>query len=242
MPASHLVARKPVAANSGFFDQDEMNAMAFGGSMRSTAASRPSDRAIGSLLTLALHGALAAVVLVVLTAPHPELPSATIMVSMITAPTPKAVQPQPTQLPKPLPVARSPLPPPRSLLATPAQTPASTAPAEQAPAPPPASPPTPAVETAVTLPRFDAAYLDNPAPPYPPLARRMREQGNVLLRVLVNSAGTAERVELKTSSGSTRLDQSALETVKHWRYVPARQGSQAVTSWVLVPISFTLGG
>lgn len=98
-----------------------------------------------------------------------------------------------------------------------------------------------AADVAVIPPRFDAAYLDNPAPPYPPLARRMGEQGNVVLRVLVSSVGTAEQVALKSSSGSMRLDQSALETVKRWRFVPARQGTEAVAAWVLVPISFSLG-
>jgi protein TonB len=98
-----------------------------------------------------------------------------------------------------------------------------------------------APQVAVTPPRFDAAYLDNPSPPYPTMSRRMGEQGKVLLRVLVNADGSAAQVELKNSSGSSRLDQSALDTVKRWRFVPAKLGTQAVTAWVLVPISFTLG-
>ena len=89
-------------------------------------------------------------------------------------------------------------------------------------------------------PQFNADYLDNPAPPYPPLARRMREQGKVVLRVLVSADGRAEKVELRATSGSPRLDQSAQETVKHWKFVPARQGDEKVAAWVLVPISFTL--
>ena len=62
----------------------------------------------------------------------------------------------------------------------------------------------------------------------------------MILRVLVTSSGTAEAVELNTSSGSSRLDQAAIETIKHWRFVPARQGDQPVAAWVLVPITFTL--
>jgi protein TonB len=99
-----------------------------------------------------------------------------------------------------------------------------------------------ATAPAVVLPRFDAAYLQNPPPAYPPLARRMGEQGRVFLRVLVAADGVAHQVELKTTSGSTRLDYAALETVKRWRFVPARQGDQAVAAWVVVPISFTLEG
>jgi protein TonB len=70
----------------------------------------------------------------------------------------------------------------------------------------------------------------------------MNEQGRVVLRVLVNADGLAERVELRTSSGSSRLDQSALETVRSWKFVPARQGANPVAAWVLVPISFSLQG
>jgi protein TonB len=94
----------------------------------------------------------------------------------------------------------------------------------------------------VTPPRYNADYLRNPPPPYPALARRMREQGKVLVRVLVNVDGGAERVELKSSSGSDRLDQSALETIKGWKFVPARQGDTSVPAWVIVPITFALEG
>ncbi len=54
------------------------------------------------------------------------------------------------------------------------------------------------------------------------------------------AAGRAETVDVRTSSGSPRLDNAALETVRRWRFVPARQGDHAVAAWVLVPINFTL--
>jgi protein TonB len=47
---------------------------------------------------------------------------------------------------------------------------------------------------------------------------------------------------VQKTSGFSRLDQAALETVKHWRFVPARRGSQIVPAWVVVPISFSLEG
>ena len=100
--------------------------------------------------------------------------------------------------------------------------------------------PSAAAPSPVTPPSFNAAYLDNPAPAYPALARRAGEQGRVLLRVLVSAGGTAEVVEIHTSSSSPRLDSAALETVKRWRFVPARQGDVRVAAWVLVPINFTL--
>jgi len=94
----------------------------------------------------------------------------------------------------------------------------------------------------VVPPSFSASYLENPAPVYPPLSRRVGEQGKVMLRVLVSAKGTADTVELRASSGSSRLDDAALESVKHWRFVPARQGDQPVAAWVLVPITFSLKG
>jgi protein TonB len=88
--------------------------------------------------------------------------------------------------------------------------------------------------------RFDADYLKNPAPAYPPLARRMGEEGKVVLRVSVTPLGTADSVEIKTSSGSQRLDDAAQKTVRNWRFVPAKRGETALQSWVLVPIIFKL--
>lgn len=93
----------------------------------------------------------------------------------------------------------------------------------------------------VTAPAFDAAYLENPAPPYPAMARRLHEQGRVILRVLVNPRGAADEVQLRTSSGHARLDEAALETVRRWKFVPAKRGTEPVAAWVLVPVSFNLG-
>ncbi|MDR0578840.1 MAG: energy transducer TonB [Candidatus Accumulibacter sp.] len=93
---------------------------------------------------------------------------------------------------------------------------------------------------AVTGARFDAAYLNNPAPPYPPQSRRLGEEGKVILRVLVSKDGDALEVDLDVSSGSGRLDESALRAVRRWKFVPARRGGAPVESRVLVPILFKL--
>ena len=87
---------------------------------------------------------------------------------------------------------------------------------------------------------FEADYLRNPAPPYPQMSRRMGEEGKVILRVRVTPEGTAGNVEVRTSSGSQRLDDSALRTVRNWRFIPAKRGATAIESWVLVPIIFKL--
>lgn len=88
--------------------------------------------------------------------------------------------------------------------------------------------------------RFDADYLKNPAPPYPSLSRRLGEAGKTVLRVHVLPEGIPDHVDIKTSSGSVRLDESAQRTVRTWKFIPARRGGTPVESWVLVPITFRL--
>lgn len=119
-----------------------------------------------------------------------------------------------------------------------ALTPLAVPPAPTVAAPPAAPAATPVAVP--TQPRFDTDYLDNPKPPYPAISRRLAEQGRVVLRVHVEADGRAGEVQLQTSSGSPRLDQSALDTVRRWQFVPARLGPEPVAAWVLVPIAFTL--
>ena len=89
-------------------------------------------------------------------------------------------------------------------------------------------------------PVFNADYLHNPKPRYPLIARRLKMEGTVVVRVLVSPAGKAEIVRLGASSGSSVLDQAALNAVQGWSFVPAQQGSRPVSAWVDVPIRFRL--
>lgn len=93
---------------------------------------------------------------------------------------------------------------------------------------------------AILPPQFDAAYLRNPEPDYPALSRRLREEGRVVLRVLVTEEGTPQQIELRQTSGHPRLDQAALEAVRRWRFAPARRGADRLAAWVLVPLAFSL--
>jgi periplasmic protein TonB len=152
---------------------------------------------------------------------------APIMVSLLSAP-PKVIEP-PKPPPKPKP----------QMIATPAPTPSvMEAPPMEAVPPPPAA--EPVAPLPITPPNFVAAYLDNPPPEYPAASRKLREAGRVLLRVWVSEAGRANQVELDTSSGFPRLDQAAIEAVRRWRFVPARQGDTPVPASVKVPITFEL--
>src|SRR6266700_8107449 len=66
------------------------------------------------------------------------------------------------------------------------------------------------------------------------------EEGVVALRVLVRRDGSVGDVQIATSSGSARLDQSARDVVTDWRYRPATVNGAPVDSWVPVNIIWAL--
>jgi periplasmic protein TonB len=89
-------------------------------------------------------------------------------------------------------------------------------------------------------PDFKAAYLNNPKPPYPRMAVRQQIEGTVLLLVRVLPNGQPGDVRVEQSSGNKLLDDSALQTVKNWRFVPAQKEGVAISAEVRVPIVFSL--
>jgi periplasmic protein TonB len=91
-----------------------------------------------------------------------------------------------------------------------------------------------------TEPDYKAAYLNNPPPAYPMVARRNGLQGRVVLHVEVLANGTCGKINIKSSSGYAMLDNAALNTVKTWRFTPARQGGLAVDKWFMIPVQFSL--
>lgn len=101
--------------------------------------------------------------------------------------------------------------------------------------------PTAEQETVRTFePDVQAAYKENPKPPYPKIAFRMGAEGTVTVQVEVNEDGTVNAVRVDQSSGNQLLDQSALETIKGWRFRSARKDGAMSRSVVKVPITFRL--
>lgn len=88
--------------------------------------------------------------------------------------------------------------------------------------------------------RAEADYLNNPKPTYPRLSKRLGEQGEVRLKVLVATDGRVVSVQLNLSSGYERLDETAITSVKQWRFKPATQGGEPLETWVEVPVKFVL--
>lgn len=107
------------------------------------------------------------------------------------------------------------------------------------PAPPPA-PPAPPAPLASYGASEDTSYRRYKPPRYPPQAVRQRQEGEVVLRVLVGTDGNVVQIEVEKSSRSRLLDRAAMDAVKDWKFNPGMREGKAIQSWVLVPISFKL--
>jgi protein TonB len=84
------------------------------------------------------------------------------------------------------------------------------------------------------------ACLHCPEPPYTDEARKAKLQGNVTLRVLIGADGRAMRIQLVKGLG-LGLDEQALQAVRSWRFVPARDARrQPVPTWVTIETRFQL--
>ena len=80
----------------------------------------------------------------------------------------------------------------------------------------------------------------NPAPPYPYAAIQQQQEGLVTLEAVIDKAGRPVSVEITQRSGFPLLDQSALRTVRRWKFDPAHIGFLPVQSRIVIPIRFVL--
>ncbi|MCU1789087.1 energy transducer TonB [Pectobacterium polaris] len=130
--------------------------------------------------------------------------------------------------------------------------------AEPQPAARPAAEPTPAVpEAAATLTTASKGNLmqNNPGaqpkqvasvgcsvpqPDYPRRAKRLQQEGDVLVRLVINPEGRLIRYDIARSSGYDMLDQAALAAVAQARCTPYRENGQAITVMTIQPVNFRL--
>jgi protein TonB len=158
------------------------------------------------------------------------------------------VPPAPVKQPAPQNVQRATAPAPQPVaLAEPTPSPAPNAPvgtAEPQPSAPPmaavAAQAAPAPPARLELPSSDADYLQNPKPAYPPLSRRLGEQGKVTVRALIGADGAVKSASVGQSSGHPRLDDAAVAAVLKWRFVPGKRGGIAEAMWHQIPVNFVL--
>jgi protein TonB len=174
------------------------------------------------------------------------LPAA-VYVTFVAPPAP----PRPAEAPLPTPAA---LPPPAMVV--PSLPVLAVAPAENAISLPQAAPadkaapavlavlaaaaPVPAVAAGPKTLTTGVEYLQAPQPVYPPLSKRMGEQGKVVLRILVNEKGQPDQVVVQTSSGSARLDEAGRQAALRALFKPHIEDGRPVAVFVIVPLNFTL--
>jgi protein TonB len=81
-------------------------------------------------------------------------------------------------------------------------------------------------------------YVRASPPVYPRESQRRREHGTVILRVLVDPAGRPAQIRVERSSGFERLDAAAREAVAKFLFRPYEVNGVAQAAQVLIPIGF----
>jgi periplasmic protein TonB len=175
-------------------------------------------------------------------------PPAAIAPLLPVVPRRQLVEQPPAPAPPPLPVPPQEPPPaePEPQEAPPAEP--EPAPSMHSEADPLTAPQTPDAREKKEKPTTDQAavqasvplYHLNPPPLYPAVARRRNYEGTVVIDVLVDRQGRAAQARIAQSSGYTILDNSALNSVKQWRFEPGRRFGTTVEMWVQVPVRFSL--
>ena len=85
--------------------------------------------------------------------------------------------------------------------------------------------------------------IDGPKPHYPIASRRLREEGEVLVRLCIDSRGEVEKAQIQKSSGYQNLDHSALSALSKWRFVASSQLlNSSFAECFRFPVRFTLEG
>jgi periplasmic protein TonB len=78
----------------------------------------------------------------------------------------------------------------------------------------------------------------NAIPPYPQEARAAGKTGMVVLKVVILADGTVAKVDVLR--GEEPFVSAAVETVKRWKYEPARYQGQPITVYRIIQIPFKL--
>jgi protein TonB len=86
----------------------------------------------------------------------------------------------------------------------------------------------------------DSDWVRVPEIEYPLAARRLREEGTVVVRALIDTRGVPRQVVLQRSSGHSRLDQAALRAAMSARVRPRTENGVPFEFWIAMPLAFEL--
>ncbi|PCK00209.1 MAG: hypothetical protein COA45_00020 [Zetaproteobacteria bacterium] len=77
-------------------------------------------------------------------------------------------------------------------------------------------------------------------PKYPKRSIKMRQEGIVLLHVLISKVGKRIKIKIHKPSQYALLNKAALKAVKKWTFSPYVVNGVPVRSWVEIPIEFKI--
>ncbi|MDX3900394.1 MAG: energy transducer TonB [Sphingobium sp.] len=171
------------------------------------------------------------------------------VVNLTPPPPPPAAEapppPSPTQpeVVSPPPIVQTPVPPKPQVMTTPDPAPVVMPIARVAPpAPPSAAPSLPTPPSTVQGGDLSAQMIAGKPPRYPIESRRKREQGTVVLSLVVGVDGRVATIAIAQSSGFARLDDAARDAVRGWRWSPIIRDGQLVMVKGIVEIPFVIQG
>ncbi|MBB5410576.1 protein TonB [Paraburkholderia sp. HC6.4b] len=229
------------------------------------SSTRPNSRALtATAIVAAVHVALLAVIMTLRHEPVPVALESHVMTAELLPPAPLAApvalqsiapppprptppvhttpkaQPKPAPTPKPTP---TPLPQAAAPSPTRVAAPDPTPPAPAAPATPPT-----AAAPAIGKPTMEISAPKNVShldcnitqPEYPALSRRRGESGTAYVHFVVGLNGKLENIELKKSSGFSRLDDAALAAVRASACKPYLENGEPVRAAYTQPFNFNL--
>jgi TonB family protein len=78
----------------------------------------------------------------------------------------------------------------------------------------------------------------NLQPTYPPAALIGNLRGVVTIRAQVLTNGQVGEMFVRPPRAAGVLEQAAMETVRRWRFKPARRNGEPVSAWVNIPIEY----
>jgi protein TonB len=93
--------------------------------------------------------------------------------------------------------------------------------------------------------RAAAAGRENPVPvrtvppEYPSEMRRQHVSGLVVIKCTVDAQGNVSETNVVKSSNES-FDKFAMDAVKKWKFKPARQDGEAISTSVNIPIKFVV--
>jgi len=80
----------------------------------------------------------------------------------------------------------------------------------------------------------------NPHPTYPLIARKKGWEGRVLIQAEIDREGNVSEIKVIESSGFKVLDNASLETLKKWKFTPAKNGNKFVDDTLNIPVKFLI--